>query len=347
MCTAVLAVGIASFIFNIFSPLFTLIPFLSALILFALRMRNIKRKGKMLQKSREDELNGQIAQFDERIAQNKSQYHKLLNRIEALKANNGGESSELLEREISSIYIEIMKNKQEMEDNLSPYEKEFMELIARGYYNGLLAMAVDFNKNVLLDIQRLETEYNTVAQTIKNTGTDSIFDIENEINRLSHQKKSLDCKREALNIAINTLEAAAVQVRKKYVPVMNKVLNNTFSGLTSQKYNDVRTGDNLKIMLDNPETKTLVPVSMLSDGTIDQIYLALRVAISETVLKNHECMPFIMDEPFAQYDDERTFNALKYIVNISKKQQVIIFTCKKREVELISSEFPCKICSLT
>ncbi|AEY64328.1 AAA family ATPase [Clostridium sp. BNL1100] len=344
---ATLAVGLAAFVFNILSPLFTLIPFLSTFILFILRTRTINREAKVLQKDRTDELNRQLSHFDDRIAQNKTQYQKLTGRIEGLKANNGAEKPENVESEISRLYIEITKDMQKIEDNLTHHESELIEDISKDSFENLLVKAFGINKNVFSELQRWETEYNTVAQSVKNTSTDSISDIENEISRLSRQKKSLDSKGEALNIAINTLESAAEQVRKKYVPLMNKVLNNTFSGLTSQKYNDVRTGDNLKIMLDNPETETLVPVSMLSDGTIDQIYLALRVAISETVLKNHECMPFIMDEPFAQYDDERTLNALKYIGDISKKQQVIIFTCKKREVELIGSEFPCKICSLT
>ncbi len=344
---ATLSVGLAAFVFNIFSPLFALIPVLLTIILFFLRIRTIKREAEMLQKERTDELNRQLSQFDERIAQNKTQHQKLTARIEGLKAKDRADTPESVGSEISGLYTEIMRDKQKIEGNLTYYEKELLEDLSKESHESLLVKAYGINKNVLSDIQRWEAEYNTVAQTVKNTSIGSISDIDNEISRLSRQKKSLDSKGEALNIAISTLEAAAEQVRKKYVPVMNKVLNNTFSGLTSQRYSDVRTGDNLKIMLDNPETETLVPVSMLSDGTIDQIYLALRVAISETVLQNHECMPFIMDEPFAQYDDERTFNALKYIGNISKKQQVIIFTCKKREVELINSEFPCKICSLT
>ncbi len=343
---ATLAVGLAALVFNIFSPLFALIPFLSAFILFILRKRSINSEAKALQEERTEELNRQLSQFDERIAQNKTQHQRLTARIEGLKGNNGEEAPKF-ESEISSLYIEIINDLRKIEDSLTHHEKELLEDISKDSYENLLEKVFGFNKNVLGELQRLETEYNTIGQTVKNISIDSISDIDNEISRLSRQKKSLDSKGEALNIAINTLEAAAEQVRKKYVPVMNKVLNNTFSDLTSHKYNDVRTGDNLKIMLDNPETETLIPVSMLSDGTIDQIYLALRVAISETVLKNHESMPFIMDEPFAQYDDERTFNAMKYIGDISKKQQVIIFTCKKREVELISSEFPCKICSLT
>ncbi len=344
---ATLAVGLVAVVYNTFNPLFTLIPFLSAIFLFVLRSRTIKSEAEELKRARSEELNRQLSEIDERIAQNKTQYQKLKARIEDLKLNNPENSSETIENELSRVYIEVTKDRQILEDSLTAPEKELVEGILKDSYESLMVKAFDISKNVLWNLQKFETEYNTVSEAFKNNHVENISDIDNEISRLNLQKKSLEYKGEALNIAISTLEAAADQVRKKYIPVMNRVLNNTFTGFTSQKYNDVRTGDNLKIMLDNPETETLVPVSMLSDGTIDQIYLALRVAISETVLKNHECMPFIMDEPFAQYDDERTSNALKYIGKISKKQQVIIFTCKNREVELISTEFPCKICSLT
>jgi uncharacterized protein YhaN len=167
------------------------------------------------------------------------------------------------------------------------------------------------------------------------------------MSNLLQQKRLLEQRGEALSIAIKTLEEATNDVQKKYIPVLNKVFMDTFSELTAQKYSDIRSGENLNIRLSDPETQMVVPISLLSNGTIDQMYLALRIAISETVVKSKEALPFIMDEPFAQYDDKRTDSALKCIDEISKMQQVIIFTCKQREVDLIRSQYACKICSLT
>ena len=184
------------------------------------------------------------------------------------------------------------------------------------------------------------------ASIIKTEDQEKEF-IEDEILLLAKQKESLEQRGEALRIAIKTLEEASDEVQKKYIPVMNKVFNNIFSELTNQKYFDVRTGENLCIMLSDPKNDIIVPASILSSGTLDQIYLALRIAISETVFKINESLPFIMDEPFSQYDDERTDNAMKCIYDISRKQQVILFTCKQREVEQISSKYTCQLFSLT
>jgi Uncharacterized conserved protein len=341
-------VGLAAFVFDVLNPFFTAIPLFLAIALFIISIRSRKKDEAEFQKSKKDELSRQLSLFDERITQNQAQCQKLLTRLEGLQLNCKPEDMAAMESEVSLTYIDIVNDAQRIDAELSQPEKELIESLMRDTNDSLIIKAVNIKKNLGWQLQKLETEYAVITETAKSRGNEvNIADIDNEMGRLTRQKNGLDQKGEALNIAINTLEAAAEQVRKKYVPVMNKVFNNTFAGLTAQKYTDVRVGENLNIMLDDPETQTLVPVSMLSDGTIDQIYLSLRVAISETVLETHESMPFIMDEPFAQYDDDRTSNCLKYIGDISRKQQVIIFTCKRREVELISSQYPCKICSLT
>ncbi|HEX2926529.1 MAG TPA: hypothetical protein VHP38_09790, partial [Ruminiclostridium sp.] len=333
---------------NIFSVFFTAIPLLLSAALYVVRLRIIKTEEAKLKKNRENELNRQLSVLDERIVQNRSQHQKLLARLEGLQAMVKPEDTAGLKSEMDRAYRDIENDRQRAESDLTQSEKELLADLLQESDDSLMIKAAGLKKNIVWQLQKSEAEYAVISETVKSGGSRvSISDIDNEINRLTRQKMSLDQKGEALNIAINTLETAAEQVRKKYVPLMNKVLNNTFSGLTAEKYSDVRTGENLKIMLEDPSAHTLIPVSMLSDGTIDQIYFALRVAISETVLNSHESLPFIMDEPFAQYDDERTCNALKYIANLSKKQQIIIFTCKKREVELISGHYPCKICSLT
>ena len=70
-------------------------------------------------------------------------------------------------------------------------------------------------------------------------------------------------------------------------------------------------------------------------GTIDQLYLSLRLAIAKELCK--ESMPIILDEAFAYYDDERLENILKYLNEECKDNQVIIFTCTNREKEILEN----------
>lgn len=76
-----------------------------------------------------------------------------------------------------------------------------------------------------------------------------------------------------------------------------------------------------------------VPASRLSIGTIDQLYLSLRLSMVDEISKEH--MPIILDEVFSYYDDERLQNILEFLIHQEKDHQVIILTCTKREQEIL------------
>ncbi|MHB8065625.1 MAG: ATP-binding protein, partial [Ruminiclostridium sp.] len=254
-----------------------------------------------------------------------------------------------LENEIDRVAEIVLEKRKAVGLDLTHTEKELFENILENNSESQCLRITELKEFLTAQLQQKKLENALVEADIKKKSDNFQKDelIEEEITRLSQQKEQLEQRGQALSIAIKTLEEATNDVQKRYIPIMNKVFSSTFSGLTAQKYTDIRAGEDLNIMLSDPNAELVVPVSMLSNGTIDQMYLALRIAISETVLESNESLPFIMDEPFAQYDDERTDNAIRCIYNISKKQQVIVFTCKQREVDLISGQYPCKICSLT
>ena len=73
-----------------------------------------------------------------------------------------------------------------------------------------------------------------------------------------------------------------------------------------------------------------------SSGTIDQAYLALRIAISEFISSDNN-VPLILDDAFIQYDDKRLEKVIKFFeeyANSQKERQVIVFTCHKNVSEL-------------
>jgi uncharacterized protein YhaN len=77
-----------------------------------------------------------------------------------------------------------------------------------------------------------------------------------------------------------------------------------------------------------------VGVEGMSDGTRDQLYLALRLATLEQYLANHEPLPFIVDDILIQFDDQRAEAALQVLAELSAKTQVLFFTHHWRLVEL-------------
>ena len=75
---------------------------------------------------------------------------------------------------------------------------------------------------------------------------------------------------------------------------------------------------------------------VLSDGTRDQLYLALRLASLLAHIEKTEPMPMVLDDLFVQFDDERTFAGLKVLADLSMRVQVLVFTHHHRPVEMAS-----------
>ena len=78
-----------------------------------------------------------------------------------------------------------------------------------------------------------------------------------------------------------------------------------------------------------------VGVEGMSDGTVDPLYLALRLATLEEYLESHEPMPFVVDDILIKFDDYRAEATLKALYGLSQRTQVIFFTHHQRLVELV------------
>ncbi len=293
----------------------------------------------------------QLRRVTEQLEVQKEQYQQQAKRLEDKHFIASRQDMSDMEGKADALSFELIRL---LEDKVRTLTNNEASLINRVIESSNEIPAQELNMIKLNCSEQLQTKRllkSTLLYRLADLGEEANTDaFEQEMCGLTQQKKALEQRGEALNIAMETLEEASREVQKKYLPIMSKVFGSIFSDITSSKYTDVRAGDNLNIMLSDPLSKTVIPVSALSNGTVDQLYLALRVAISETVLKGNEMLPVILDEPFSQYDDSRTENALKLMDRLGKRQQIIIFTCKQREVELISSvcgQSACKICSLT
>lgn len=87
-------------------------------------------------------------------------------------------------------------------------------------------------------------------------------------------------------------------------------------------------------MLSARENGDLLDIEKLSGGTIDQIYFALRFGVGN-VLEFDKSLPFVLDDPFVQYDLARKTEAVRFLWNISQGQQVLLFTCSGDEKRIL------------
>jgi DNA repair exonuclease SbcCD ATPase subunit len=125
-----------------------------------------------------------------------------------------------------------------------------------------------------------------------------------------------DCIIEARqNVLVSTLE------------VLNSRTSDILHKLTSGKYSKVRFDKStMKFQIFSDERKQwLDPESGLSSGTVDQIYLAARLALAELIAEEKSSV-MILDDPFAGYDQRRMENAMKVIKELSENHQILLLT---------------------
>lgn len=72
----------------------------------------------------------------------------------------------------------------------------------------------------------------------------------------------------------------------------------------------------------------------MSSGTVDQLYLSLRVAALEEYLERAAALPFVADDLFINFDDGRAAAGLEALVGLAGKTQVLFFTHHRHLVDL-------------
>lgn len=140
----------------------------------------------------------------------------------------------------------------------------------------------------------------------------------------------------AIDLALDTMTGLSSSIRDSFGLYLNKTASQLIDGITGGIYNSMSVDENLNVFM-NTKTK-LVPVEQVSSGTMDQIYLALRLAAARLIQVDGGAgrMPLVFDDSFVLYDDERLRTALKWLAKACSGQ-VIIFTCHQREAQMMTA----------
>jgi len=112
--------------------------------------------------------------------------------------------------------------------------------------------------------------------------------------------------------------------------LFRRITNGSFEGLRAE-FDDTGRPVIVGARSGNAE---LVTVEGMSDGTADQLYLALRLAGLEMYLKKNEPLPFVVDDILIMFDNDRAAATLRVLAELSEKTQVIFFTHHRHLVEL-------------
>lgn len=180
-------------------------------------------------------------------------------------------------------------------------------------------------------------QLNTIKIEDKNIESklEDLVKIEENLQILEEQEKELIRMAKSISLVKETLEQSYNIMKATVTPKYTKELSKMIQKITQEKYNKVifQDKEGLLVELKNGE---YISCNKLSIGTIEQMYLALRLcAITDMT---EEKMPIILDESFAYYDDERLKNTLYYLKEEFKEHQILIFTCSNREKSILDKE---------
>lgn len=152
-----------------------------------------------------------------------------------------------------------------------------------------------------------------------------------ELDAVEQRIGKLEDTYAAVTLALDTLAQARQELQRKFAPRIAKRAQELLSKMTNGRYDRLTLREDLSLLAGAGQEETLHEALWRSDGTMDQLYFALRLAVAEELVPE---APLVLDDAFVRFDDARLTEALDILKEEAQKKQVILFTCQHREKEL-------------
>ena len=156
------------------------------------------------------------------------------------------------------------------------------------------------------------------------------------LDELDEELTALQADYDALDIAQEALREADRQLQARFSPQLSERAGAYFSALTAGRYTEVSLDRDLQVTVREGDGLADRPLALLSQGTADQLYLALRLAVADLLLPSQESCPVVLDDALAAFDDDRLALALDTLCAVAGERQVKRITCQHRELELLA-----------
>ena len=157
--------------------------------------------------------------------------------------------------------------------------------------------------------------------------------LQRKLSQCRHRLVELEKTSQAIGYAQNALEEAMQELQRRFAPRITRRAGDLLGRLTGGAYDRISIGEDLSILAARRSEGGLRAVQWRSEGTMDQMYLALRLAVWEELSPNS---PLVLDDALIRFDQSRMEQALDVLSALGKTQQIILFTCQNREKEYLS-----------
>ena len=303
---------IIKYIFLLTVPMF--------LIFYIFSKNKLNKKIKILEKNNKnnfEKINNEKNNLENEINIYKNNIEQLLNEINKIKLENN------------------FKNNLEENKLINKYEKnieknEINYLLKKDNINYEINLLENEISNLKVEINKLELKKENIEPELENLSS-----MEEELYLLNEQYNNLQKTNESIELVKRLLARAYDDMKNSVSPVFTKKLSENIKTITKGKYCKLNFNDEQGLIVEL-ENGNYIPAERLSIGTIDQLYLSLRLAMLDEI--SNEKVPIILDEAFAYYDSERLKNILLYLVKEFNDRQIIILTCTEREKNILNQE---------
>ena len=156
--------------------------------------------------------------------------------------------------------------------------------------------------------------------------------LQKELDRIQDRIQELEDVYAAVTIAQDTLQEAKLELQRRFAPRISRRAQELLAEMTAGRYDRLTLGEDFSLRAGTGEEDTLHEALWRSDGTVDQLYLALRLAVSEELSPQ---APLVLDDALARFDDDRMKAALEILKKEAETKQVILFSCQSREKDAV------------
>ena len=156
--------------------------------------------------------------------------------------------------------------------------------------------------------------------------------LKQQLEKMNGRIAELEKIYQAAVLAQQTLENAKQELQRRFAPRISQRAQELFARLTAGRYQRLSLGEDFSLGTATEGEDTLHSALWRSDGTADQLYLALRMAVAEELTPQ---APLVLDDAFVRFDDDRLKEILKLLKQSGEEKQVILFTCQSRERKIM------------
>ena len=261
-------------------------------------------------------------------------------RLEALRR----EQTALCGNKTISETLQKLQKIMDCREGLTQAEKELQQ--AENHLTAVKAMAKKSQKTSGMDdlfydeketVQRLQEAEESHRRLLNQLGQyqgrmealGTEAQLQQQREALQQRISKLELYYEALVIALSSLEEAAQELQRKFAPRIVRRAQELMGRMTGGRYETLTLEEDFSLNTGAESENVLHSALWRSEGTVDQLYLSLRLAVSEALTPE---APLVLDDALVRFDRQRLERVLEILQE--EEKQVILFTCQEREGRL-------------